>query len=394
MQSPCDIRHGLPSASGIDRIMRCPGSWEAEKAFEQEESSHSRAGTDIHAVLEGKKPISELTESGKVTAERIMNLEGELVERYSLQAAEVHRERRLFRINGDFERLWSGQSDVIFVKKPLCVVINYKTGWYEPIAIDQNWQMIAECALAAEYFNCDYIVGVLLHPNAGKGKQTRVFNRQELSLLATAIDDAAVMAQQENAQRIPGIEQCHFCRANAACPAAQKQLIMHASEIDLSRMTPEQRGQRLRIFKMADAIIKSQREDLKDMLKKDKKSVFGWTLTKGKTERTLKAKDHEFGELVKAVKLLGLHEAEWLLPNLTKIEAAYRDKTKVSKSAAKTFIEKELDRWLFKDTGEPSLAEEKPVAESDASSQTESHPHSAELSGSLKSNSTQPSQTS
>ena len=49
-----DERMGLPSASGINRVVLCPGSHKLEaKAIEPPESHWAARGTCIHGVMDG-----------------------------------------------------------------------------------------------------------------------------------------------------------------------------------------------------------------------------------------------------------------------------------------------------------------------------------------------------
>lgn len=344
-------------------MIRCAGSWLAEANEPQKDTPEATSGTAIHAVLEGSKDIEDLNKSEKVTAQRIMQMEAEIVEEYDLHGAEVHREIRIPRTNREMEWLWSGQPDVIFVKKPFVYVVNYKTGWYEPIAIDQNWQMVAECALAIEQFNCQYAIGVLLHPNSGYGRQTRFFKRLELDFLVKCCDEAALNALAEEAQKVPGLEQCTYCTYALKCESLDKQIQLHTTiPVDVTKLTPMQRGSRLKIFQLADKLVERQREALKDLMKTDPLCVEGWELAPGVTKRSIEYSPEMRPEFVNDLGKLGVQEHEVSTVSITKVEEVVYDRNQMTQKEVKTKVAKELSRWIRKKTSEQSLKEKKSSA--------------------------------
>lgn len=53
MEMVKDERQGRPSASGMQRLFLCPGSWQAEKKCPVDEESEDAAlGTMLHACME------------------------------------------------------------------------------------------------------------------------------------------------------------------------------------------------------------------------------------------------------------------------------------------------------------------------------------------------------
>ena len=58
MSSNGDIRGGWPSASAIENLSLCPGSFTAQKDIAEEQMSFDAAkGTRIHSYLEGEEII-------------------------------------------------------------------------------------------------------------------------------------------------------------------------------------------------------------------------------------------------------------------------------------------------------------------------------------------------
>lgn len=364
MEPLSDERQGRPSASRMDRVMRCPGSWHAELGIERDAPSAAAvSGTKIHAVLEGSLPVSELSAEENITSDRIMAVEAELAEEYNLEDAIIHREVRLTRTNKEMQWLWSAKPDAIYVKKPYCYVVNYKTGWYEPITIDNNWQIVAECALAAEQFNCEYVVGILLHPNSGMGKQSKFFSRKELSIKARAIDQAVENALKEGMPRVPGLEQCTYCEARTKCGELQKQIAIQSTQIaDITLLTPAQRGERLRLFKLAEAIIDKQRKQMHEMLESDSSTIEGWEILPGKTSRWIEYPPEQRDLFVKELERLGIKEYECSSLSIPKIEDAVYKKGGFTKQSAKSKVETELKPWIKTESQKSSLKEKRSSA--------------------------------
>ena len=68
--NPPDERRGVPSASGMDRLMNCPASFEMERLAPRDEGNEDAAsGTRIHAVLAGLASEDALSAAEQETCE-------------------------------------------------------------------------------------------------------------------------------------------------------------------------------------------------------------------------------------------------------------------------------------------------------------------------------------
>jgi len=78
MSTQPDQRRGVPSASGMERLVNCPASFEMEYHAPDTESADAASGTRIHAVLAGQSGEDTLSademETCEMCAEQMKNL--------------------------------------------------------------------------------------------------------------------------------------------------------------------------------------------------------------------------------------------------------------------------------------------------------------------------------
>lgn len=217
-----DERLGLPSASGMGRLMLCPASFLREqrlkgvvgdgKACERA----ARRGEVIHNAVH-KSKLEALKFSDRICAERLMFIEAQMVNKHSFEGAEVIREIRHWYYQ-DEKAIFSGKPDAVHLLGNRAMVINYKTGHYMPDLLPNNWQLICEAALVAWTYKVDEVVGVLIHPNCDKvsGKTSQDFIYQSSRLLSHSLPKL-VMACREAVNPFvlgtPEPSACKFCLA-------------------------------------------------------------------------------------------------------------------------------------------------------------------------------------
>src|SRR5687768_4146016 len=73
-------RKGLPSASGMERMILCPGSWQLERTIELDDSPSRSAldGTMLHEILAGLRSEDGLSERHQWVVQRCRAIVGEL----------------------------------------------------------------------------------------------------------------------------------------------------------------------------------------------------------------------------------------------------------------------------------------------------------------------------
>lgn len=220
-----DERMGVPSSSSMNRIMHCVGSFQLERQLPDVRSNYvkrtARRGERIHDVAAGKIPIDTLSFSDRVCTERFMFEEARLVEKFNFEGSEQIREHRLY-LKHKGRVYHSGKPDVIHKLGNRALVINYKTGFLQPIPIQENWQCKSEGVLAAFQYSLKQVVTALIHPNAPVGGDISQFYIMEYDEIVgdhAILQAACVGAVQKEVRRTPG-PWCEFCKGcrHKACP--------------------------------------------------------------------------------------------------------------------------------------------------------------------------------
>lgn len=250
-----DERQGLPSASGMQRLFLCPGSWNAErKCPHDEESEDAAMGTMLHACMEqGTTP--EDPEDAEAVA-WCREMEDFLCNKY-LGSTDVsrYREVRLFE-RGD--RLFSGKPDMVAVGTRRALVVDYKFGRLPVAAAECNLQLSALAVLVMDMFEdgaVDEVFVCILQPYASRKEPAVCRYTRESVEQARAFFRACIeQAQDEHAPLKPSEKACRYCRAQSSCPAVKLALVQVTSG-DLTaaweEWSPEKRREAYDLAKLA-----------------------------------------------------------------------------------------------------------------------------------------------
>jgi len=220
-----DERLGLPSASRMDRLAHCAGSWLAEMQFSQEEKTEaSKDGDDIHEAL-SQDDFENLGEDNQEIALRLKQMvaaaKTHWVTHYGLniptnEVKEIKETR--FWVRDSRRKLCSAKLDLAFVVEQSALIIDYKTGYLEVTESHKNFQMRTQavalwqaypkltkirCAIASYRFR----------------EQASATDYDSAALLKAEREIRFVVAHADNpdAERVPG-EWCRYCKAKANCP--------------------------------------------------------------------------------------------------------------------------------------------------------------------------------
>lgn len=215
-----DERAQKPSASGLQRLIACPGSWLASLACPPQESSADAAmGTRLHAHMEhGTTPEdADEAEACAWCRGRAARWASELVGENATEIEEV----RWWSRGNDF----SGKVDKVYYNQRAGVVliIDYKFGRGEVAPAESNMQLAGYALLAVD--NLPHVVTVyvgILQPYVSRAeKLPRRWNADEADALRLYLSLAIKNAQTPGAPLIPGEAQCKYCPALATCPAVK-----------------------------------------------------------------------------------------------------------------------------------------------------------------------------
>lgn len=200
----------------MNRLALCRGSWLKEQnAPKKEENAACKRGNKIHSCLEGRITLKDLSYSDAKMADRIMCTEALLVDKHGFEGATVIREERNWVLDSEFNEVLSAKPDVTYLKGKTALVINYKTGWLDPVPIGRNWQVATEVLSVMESHGVTLAVGAIATPNAGREYQDKIFDKSMPKIKIIQMAKQAVTSEELT----PGKEQCEFCRAYEICTA-------------------------------------------------------------------------------------------------------------------------------------------------------------------------------
>jgi len=289
-------RKGLPSASGISRLVKCLGS--ARKISELPESTapehpddDANSGNKVHAYLDGNivegRKVPKLTSSEQSTAEECE----ELFEKACLMAfpdestnrIQIKSEDRLWLFDENGNNVLSGQYDRrvtnYFGNRILLVDFKSLYGDHDPAA--DNWQLRTLAVLANENPDAQEIVVALIQPHAPdrENRLTMVeYNQADLRLAKENLLAIIGASNGAYAALLPG-DHCIFCPAKNNCEKATSS-VTELISVSLQN-TPLENGKVLELFKLVESVIKDAKENAKIMLAADPDSIPGWEMKQG-----------------------------------------------------------------------------------------------------------------
>ncbi|PNC90990.1 DUF2800 domain-containing protein [Akkermansia muciniphila] len=292
MEMVKDERQGRPSASGMQRLFLCPGSWQAEKKCPVDDESEDAAlGTMLHACMEhGTTP--ENPEDAEAVA-WCREMENALCKKYlgeEIRYALVWRESRVFE---RVDRLFSGKPDMVAVRDFKALVVDYKFGRLPVAAAECNLQLSALAVLVMDMFDegdIDEVFVCILQPYASRKEPAVCRYTRESVEQARAFFRACIeQAQDEHAPLKPSEKACRYCRAQSSCPAVKLALVQVTSG-DLTaaweEWSPEKRREAYDLAKLAKRWAASVESKVKADLKAEVE-IPGLKLSPGKKAFTV-----------------------------------------------------------------------------------------------------------
>lgn len=292
MEMVKDERQGRPSASGMQRLFLCPGSWQAEKKCPVDEESEDAAlGTMLHACME-QGTMPEDPEDAEAVA-WCREMENALCKKYlgeEIRYALVWRESRVFE---RVDRLFSGKPDMVAVRDFKALVVDYKFGRLPVAAAECNLQLSALAVLVMDMFDegdIDEVFVCILQPYASRKEPAVCRYTRESVEQARAFFRACIeKAQDEHAPLKPSEKACRYCRAQSSCPAVKLALV-NVTSGDLTaaweEWSPEKRREAYDLAKLAKRWAASVESKVKADLKAEVE-IPGLKLSPGKKAFTV-----------------------------------------------------------------------------------------------------------
>ena len=289
-----DERERLPSASSMERLALCPGSFLLEAQHGEKTTSDDAAlGNRIHDWLAWRKVA--LTHDEQDIADACDAQGNQLLTDWlgtgEMPRVEIIREQRLWARDADgLERTWSGKPDaVIIAEDPAtgtrrALVIDYKTGRGDVTQAAGNMQLRALAVLVAEEFVVTEVRVAIVQPLAGRPTVCD-YDDIALAVAKVEIDSIVRRATTPGQERKPNPAACKWCSAKHACPEGRNLALAMAQPLaregGVILLTPEEMAGFLHAARAAEAIIESVRDKARRMLEEDENAIPGWRLKPG-----------------------------------------------------------------------------------------------------------------
>lgn len=223
-----DPRRGLPSASSLERLHNCPGSWLATKDMPEESNADSDAGTRIHKALE-TGDMTGLSADEEQTADMCRTQGDKVLGDWNPDLDGIaHKEQRLgiTRIGGvvkvtddtKADLVFTGQADLIVIDGKRGLVLDYKTGRGEVADAAENLQLRGLAVMAAWVWRLDSVRVAIVQPWAGPASVAD-YDRQAIDQSRLWLYDVIERAKTASPDLLNAGDWCKYCKAKAICPA-------------------------------------------------------------------------------------------------------------------------------------------------------------------------------
>lgn len=367
-----DERAGLPSASGIERLISCRGSFQAEQGMpELPPQAVTQDGTDIHEALE-TGDTEGMDEPEAKIVERLQHLErsalddwmaANFIESMPLRHAE---ERLWIRNRSNLELLASAKLDVFYVYENHCLIIDAKSGFKKATASDRNWQLLTQAiAVRHEFPHVTNFRVAIAASRLSSSLDIAEYTSVDIDAGEKELNHAIWLAKQPNPSRTPG-SWCQYCRANGHCPQAaafssivltdRSTGIVNFTKLGIleavQRMTPQQMASVYIKSKVATLIFASVADRLKT-LPVAQLEALGLGMKPGAERRSVEQNKPAFEILLKELSSDELGDC--LTLGVAKVQKALVKKKSIKEPAAKALVSELLGTLLITKQNAQSL---------------------------------------
>lgn len=290
-----DERQGLPSASGIERLALCPGSWEAEKGLPNTTSEIAEYGTKLHAAL-ATGFTDELEPEEIATLERVRAVESELLQTvFNGKTPDEYRERRMWYLKNSLP-LFSGQIDVAYQVGNVALIIEYKFGYIPVASVSANLQLRSQAVLASRDLHCTEVYVAVIQPHCAIQKDICHYTATDLAKSAEQLEQIVRAAEAFEAPRVAGEAQCKYCKAKAQCPVAIDTALStvtaiaapeHSPEEIAASLTDEQLSELGEKLPFVEGVVKALKARIKTRIEESPGSIRGYGLKHGGNTREI-----------------------------------------------------------------------------------------------------------
>jgi hypothetical protein len=365
MQAASNPRLGLPSASEMARVRRCPGSRALIATLGGRRigsNSDAEEGTHRHTLIEEGADTDQIEDGNTAyTVERskALTLEALTVAGMESITVTVEREQRFWLHNERLEKVVSAQLDYLAMARKTALIVDYKTLFGDHGKASANDQIKAQVAcLHDTHPELTSIYVGLVQPNLPADRQLTMAHYDMAAIVRAKHEVMAWCSesQAEDAPRIPGKVQCANCDARSLCKEAiAASMAITAVSDDLMLASPDTAAAILERAGQAEAVIKHIKARAKEMLEKDPESIAGYALKPGNEKRTVS----DIGKAFSICRDSGVSPAEFQSActiALGKLEALYVGANPdLPKAAAKRALSE-----LLKESGAITVTQNQP----------------------------------
>ena len=236
--APCrDERLGVPSASGMERLMNCPASFAMEQCATQPPAvqEDTASGTRIHAVLAGAAPASTLSASEQETLELCQAQALTLRHEFSDDFGALYVEQRLgLTTQGTVLEVqpqtahapfvFTGRADLVLVHGGTALVLDYKTGRNDVPTAGDNPQLAALAVLVAKRYSVPQVRVAIVQPWSGP-PTVADYSVNALVLAESWLQHALLTAATATPEDARAGSWCQWCKAKAQCTVFKQQAL-------------------------------------------------------------------------------------------------------------------------------------------------------------------------
>lgn len=368
-----NARKGLPSASGMERLILCPGSWHLERTIEYEDSPSRSAldGSMLHEVLAGLRPETGLSDRHLWIVRRSQQIVLELENTLGFPRDNADRrdvvEERFWYYDEGYGELYSGQMDYGVVIGNRGLIVDYKTGSGPVTPTAENFQMRASAVLLAHNFDLDEVFVAIVQPLAANETSVVRYGREELRRAEVDILVGLRLAAAEQPVRTPGDKQCRYCRAKALCPEVRVQVMdfvplagagdgaPHAKPgaIAVPQLGGEELAGLLPKLEIVEKVIREIRRQSKDLLDRDPEAIEGYRLREGAERRSIRDVQEAFRRLADV--LTPEQFAAACNVQIGRLEEVVREATGETAARAREIVEELLGDTIDRRPNEKSI---------------------------------------
>lgn len=357
-----DPRKGLPSASGVERIMECPGSWSLCKITPKWgiDSAVAILGTKLHKALEkiflGEEytadldadelaQVGEIVEQAWDACKKVFGVtDADRTDDPSEWPFQIFVEQRAWVRDGNLTQIGSGQLDLLFIADDVALLLDFKTGYGDTTVSEKNWQLIFNLIAFREQQDgiASYFAGIL-QPNRMSSPDLSQYSGDFLDVARHRALEGLREADEAKPYRLPlnpnAEGWCKYCDARKDCPALQYSLVTTnknspiipaALEKAMAVIRKEDLPDWLDRGKETELLIGALKDYAKELLTEDPESVKGYELKPGNNLRKIEDVAETFAIFRDE---LGVTSAEFLAA--TKVGTGALEKLHIEKTGLK-----------------------------------------------------------